>query len=438
MDVLVQWEPTGTIEKDKRGGRLETLKEQDKVKRDAILEHINRFPRMESHYCRQKSTRDYLHPDLNKKKMHAMFVEEYASKNIVVSYSTYCEVLKTQNLSFHNPKKDLCKLCESYRKGDAEKKIELQSQFEEHTKEKEAVRKKKENAKHDDSPNKTVATFDLQQVIYLPKTNDNMLFYKRRLGNFNLTVYELKTKTCHCFTWHEGQGKRGPSEIGTCLTLYLDTLDEACMKEVTLFADGCPGQNKNSVIAAMLLNFLSRSVNTEKLNLLFFEKYHGQNEGDSAHSAISNAIDSAGDLYVPAQLMPIFRLARKKRPYIVHSLQSEDFLDFKMMAKLLRILSVRVDDQGNSVNWTEMREVMVTKKDLTKIYYKKSHLVDDFNSISLKVRLQQDGGLHPDKLYSGPPIIAKEKYDDLVSLCSGDLPVIRISEYGNFFKCLPH
>ena len=90
--------------KDQGGGRLQAFQEQDIV-RDTILEHINRFPRMESHYCRQKSTRDYLHPDLNKKKMHEMFVEEYASKNIVACYSTCCdcEVLKIQNLSVYNP-----------------------------------------------------------------------------------------------------------------------------------------------------------------------------------------------------------------------------------------------------------------------------------------------------------------------------------------------
>ena len=64
---------------------------------------------------------------------------KYASKYIVTCYSTYCEVLKIQDLlSFYNNKK------ESYRKGNAEMKIELLSQSEEHRKEKEAVRKKKE------------------------------------------------------------------------------------------------------------------------------------------------------------------------------------------------------------------------------------------------------------------------------------------------------
>ena len=231
----------------------------------------------------------------------------------MASYTTYCEVLRGQNISFHNhPKKDLCKLCENYRKGNAKKKTELQDQFQEHIKEKEAVRRKKDGAKHDTDPFLTAATFDLQQVIYLPRTNDNMLYYKRKLANYNLTIYNLQTKACHCFTWHEGQGKRGSSEIGTCLSIHLDKLDAAGVKTVKMFADGCPGQNKNSVITAMLLHSVCRLKSIEKIHLIFFEAYHGQNEGASAHSAISTVLDNVGDFYVPSQLIPIFRLARKK------------------------------------------------------------------------------------------------------------------------------
>lgn len=42
---------TGIVEKDNRGGRLQNLQVQDKERRNLILDHIKRFPRMESHYC---------------------------------------------------------------------------------------------------------------------------------------------------------------------------------------------------------------------------------------------------------------------------------------------------------------------------------------------------------------------------------------------------
>lgn len=371
--------------------------------------------------------------------MYEMFTRENASKGISASYTTYCNVLNTQNISFHNPKKDMCKICENYKKGDPEKKKELQEIFLQHTKEKEAVRLKKDNAKRETDDSVAVATFDLQQVIYLPQTNDNQLFYKRRLANYNLTVYDLKTKECHCFLWREGLGKRGSSEIGTCLKMYLDILNKAAKKEAILFADGCPGQNKNSVIAAMLLHYVtSLEVSIEKISLLYFEAYHGQNEGDSAHSAIKTAIENAGELYVPSQLVPIFKLARRKKPYVVHTPQTVDFLDFKLLSKDLRILSVRSDDQGGTMDWTKVTEIMVKRNETNKIFFKTSHVQEEYRSLTLKQRHPMSVTDEVPKLYSQPPKIAKDKYDDLLSLCQGSFPVIRESEYVNFFKSLPH
>lgn len=107
----------------------------------------------------------------------------------------------------------------------------------------------------------------------------------------------------------------------------------------------------------MLLHTVHQLENIDQISILYFEAYHGQNEGDSAHSAIKTAIDDAGDLYVPVQLIPVFHLARRKNPYTVHALQSRDFLDYQKMSKDLRILSIRRDDQGNSVDWTKMQQI---------------------------------------------------------------------------------
>ncbi|KAK3881690.1 hypothetical protein Pcinc_013882 [Petrolisthes cinctipes] len=432
--------PSGTVETEKRGGRQDHLQEEDKQRRDKIKAHIDRFPRMESHYCRSKSTRDYLHSDLNQKKMYEMFLAECCvPEGLSASYTTYCDVLKPQNISFHNPKKDQCKICENFRKGDSEKKKELMCMYEQHNKEKYAVRKIKEQAKNNTKSNVQVAVFDLQQVIYLPKTNDNQLSYKRRLSNYNFTIYELKSKNCHCYTWHEGQGKRGSSEIATCVRTYLENLNTAGIHEVILFADGCPGQNKNSIIATMLLHSVQNLGNIKRIKLLYFEAYHGQSEGDSAHSAISTAIERVCDLLVPSQLIPVFRLARRKNPYSVHTLQHSDFQDYKTLANHLRIRSVREDDQGHDVVWLDMREVMVQKTDRDKLFFKTSHQQESYRSITLKRKwLSALDCNMPSKLYSKPPKISKEKYDDLMSLCKAPLPMVRVAEYVSFFESLPH
>ncbi|CAG4996526.1 unnamed protein product [Parnassius apollo] len=66
--ALQKLKNTGVVEKDRRGGRQEVYHERDTQLRSLITEHINRFPRVESHYCRKSSTKEYLHHDLSLKK----------------------------------------------------------------------------------------------------------------------------------------------------------------------------------------------------------------------------------------------------------------------------------------------------------------------------------------------------------------------------------
>ena len=56
-------------------------------------------------------------------------------------------------------------------------------------------------------------------------------------------------------------------------------------------------------------------------------------------------------MFVPAELVPIFRLTRKAHPYNVHTMQTTDFLDYKTIAKTLRMLTVR-EDEGDPVDLT--------------------------------------------------------------------------------------
>lgn len=78
----------------------------------------------------------------------------------------------------------------------AEEKAKNQAALESHLKNTVRAREEKEvdeeKAAVDPSfDQKRAATFDLQQVIFLPKKNRSEVFYKRRLSCYNLTVYDL-------------------------------------------------------------------------------------------------------------------------------------------------------------------------------------------------------------------------------------------------------
>ncbi|CAG9771355.1 unnamed protein product [Ceutorhynchus assimilis] len=409
-NAMEKLQSSGIVEKDKRGGRQESMKIKDNIVRQAMQNHINRFPRVESHYCRKSSSREYLHPDLTIPLMH----------NI--------------------PKKDVCSLCITYNEGDTEKKVELEERYKAHIERKEKIRKIKQQCKDQSIADKSIlsAVFDLQQVIYLPKSNESAIFYKRRLAVYNFTVYNLATKDCHCYTWSEIDSKRGSSEISTCVYNFLQHYDEKGTVTVNLFSDGCAGQNKNSIVASMLLYFVTNSKNVEQVSLKFFEPFHGQSEGDSCHSTISTAMSHSGNLFVPSQLLPIFKLARRKQPYIVNKMEHTDFLDFKDLSKNLRILSIREDDNKNKVNWTDISEFKVEKKEPNKMFYKLSHCDGAYRSITLKRKQENIFNLPVEKLNKQRPKVTAIKYDNLVSLCSGKDPVVKSFDHIAFYRSLPH
>jgi len=355
-----------------------------------------------------------------------------------VSYSTYSRVLNQNNISFHRPKKDQCALCMICEKSDT-LDLEMTMKYSCHLKEKTAVRDLKARCKQKCAAEEdySCAVFDLQQVIYLPASNHSALFYKRRFSNYNLTVYNIGNKDCHCYLWNEAVSKRGSSEVGTVLYNFLLNEDAKGKTTVDLFSDGCPGQNKNTIIAGMLLYAVQQCKSITSIQLNFFEAYHGQSEGDSAHSAISYAIKKAGDINVPSQLVPIIRMARRSQPYIVNRLNTEDFLDFKQLSQTMRLLNSKTDDLGKAIQWAEMRVFRVDKYFDDKIFFKTSHLQQDYHSITLRLR-GSVSDLVVAPLNNSAPRLKKEKYLDLVSMCKGPLPVVSDPHDAKFYLDLPH
>lgn len=444
--VLSKVHNGGVLERDKRGGRQrsEIIKQKELDMNDIIHQHISRFPKVESHYCRSKTSKMYLHPDLSLSKMYAMYVEELQDNkrtDLVASFSLYRKIFKSKNLSFFRPKKDQCSLCVSYHNAADEKtKNDLKNRYSAHIAEKEAARELKSQCKkkaiEDDMT--LCGVFDLQQVIYLPISKESAIFYKSRLSNFNFTFYDLATRECFCFIWNEAISKRGSSEIATCIFRVIEDYHKKSIKNITLFSDGCLGQNKNSIIPAMLMYCLNKFLSLETISIRYFETSHGQNEGDAAHSAIATAISTAGNIYVPSQLHPIVALARRKQPYKVIPLKYNDFLDFKSFSKEIRILSIKESENGKKFKWPDIKELMLNREFPTTLFFKTSHLDKSYDSIILK-RLQGNlVDIKIDILNKEPPKVAKRKYDDLISLCSGETPVVRLPEFQNFYKSLNH
>ena len=147
---------------------------------------------MESHFCRKSTSKEYLHPDLNVKKMFYLYNEEI--QQIKCSYHTYVEYFNRWTYPFTIQKK----INVAYREGDAAKKLEIQDAFNAHVAEKDDVQKNKKKAKEMSKINTklAVAVFDLQQVIQLPISKGSALYYCRRLSVFNFIIFNIGSKEC--------------------------------------------------------------------------------------------------------------------------------------------------------------------------------------------------------------------------------------------------
>ncbi|KAJ8948242.1 hypothetical protein NQ318_013230 [Aromia moschata] len=75
------------------------------------------------------------------------------------------------------------------------------------------------------------------------------------------------------------------------------------------------------------------------------------------------------------------------------------------------------------IDWTKVKEVMVSKDDVTHISVKSSHLADKYDTLSLKRNALVITTQPIPKLNNAAIKLSADKYKDLVYLCTGPTPV---------------
>ena len=106
---------TGITPKDGRGRQRSQPVIRNNL-RHSVLEHIQSFQTVPSHYCRQYSQSKYQPNSLSLKEMYILYLQHCQEKHITPSTeSIYPSIFyKDFNISFHIPPKDLCHMCEKY------------------------------------------------------------------------------------------------------------------------------------------------------------------------------------------------------------------------------------------------------------------------------------------------------------------------------------
>ena len=404
---------------------------------DHVQLHIDSFPRVDGHYVRKETNRQYLGPELNLSKMYELYVEKCKlERSQPVKLSKYRQIFnENYNLSFHVPKKDQCNTCNTYFHASEKGMVTAakREEYELHQSRKQRAREEKNSDKNmaKANSNVNVCCFDLQSVLYTPCSLVSLMYYMRKLCCYNLSFYSLGDAKGQCFVWTEFNGKRGSSEVATCLQLYLKSLPQD-VNHVIFYSDACGGQNKNKIVASCLLHSVNTLENITIIDHKFLESGHTHMEVDSMHAAIEFAKKKT-QIFVPSQWDTVIQMARRRNPYSIIPLKYTDILDFKQYQST-DMKPQKKTDTGTKVFWNKMKWMRYLKSEPDACYFK--YAMDaEFQKVKMTASKKQytpDDNV-PFKYQKKLPISSAKKRD-LMNLCkSGIIP----PEFHEFYKSLP-
>lgn len=168
--VIQKLNESGILEPEKRGKHENHGTKIADELLEGVRNHINTIPRIESHYLRKQTTREYIDGGKTLTDLYNDYKEEcIKKKEPFVKIHIYRKIFKEFNISFFIPKKDQCDLCTSYKNADQTGKNELEEKYQQHLREKEESRKEKTNDKENMNSEKIVACYDLQAVLPVPR-----------------------------------------------------------------------------------------------------------------------------------------------------------------------------------------------------------------------------------------------------------------------------
>lgn len=425
---------------------------QHKKLNPALLEdirnHINMIPKIESHYVRAKTSKQYIGGDKTIKDLYNDFATQQTEANRDKgNYMAYYKVFNKEfNLGFHRPKKDQCDLCVSYDNSNNEQKQDLEDKYLKHLEEKTLSRSEKLADRQNITKDRKVVIYDLEAVLQCPRGDTSAFYYKSKLNSYNLTLTELLNgdkkayENVHCYFWTEVDAKRGANEIGSCVWKYLQYMcsKDADPKEIIFYSDNCCGQNKNKYIATLYLYAVTH-LNINSITHKFLIRGHTQNEADSIHSLIEREVKKnlkSGPIYSPDQYVTLIKNAKKTKPSInVHELTFESFMNLKALQEEWGY-NFNTDIDGKNVNWNDIKILRMVKSEPFNFYYKTSYNDTIFKQVDVRnkrKKMNQISEISLNTAYTERQQLSANKKKDLKELITKKLIP---SFYANFYNSI--
>lgn len=414
---------------------LQSARKLNEEKRNIVMEHINLFPPIESHYTRARSSKKYLNPVLNIETMYKLYLkwcnDKELSKDKLVKCSMYRFIFCTEfNFSFKKPNLDTCDTCDKFESSlrnitDATQKETIEKEKKNHLDEAEnryaLKRIDKERGKQEHSSERVVM-IDLQKCLPTPLLTNAKSFYLRQLWTFNLTIHDNTTLENHCMIWDETISGRGANQVASCLMKWISNLPND-VTEITIWSDNCAGQNRNTMLFCMYLYAVKKIPHIQVINHKFLLTGHTHMKVDAVHATIEKKKKklSTMSIQTPREWAQFIRTCQtKNKPFLVYEMSQEDFTNWANLYAAKGDFIVRkINTDGEPFLSSNAVHLQARKDRPGFLLYKTSFRQDEFKEINFLRNKRKDlhlsAKLVPLRVNSLIPI-KKEKYDNIMTL----------------------
>lgn len=301
-----------------------------------IKEHIESFPCKISHYSSGKEVK-YLDGKLNVKSMYDLFIKKWPTLNKKVKYEYYLKYFnENYSLRFGRPQVDVCSECERLGSklkdpnlNDIAKRVHAAELLVHKRRAKKFYTQMQAVTKMCTERNDVIGiSFDYMQNLPLPNIPVQEMFYYRQLWVYAFQIHNLKNNTGHFYTYHEGQAHKGPDEVCSFVLHYITNYIPPEIRELHIFSDGCPGQNRNHTMVRFLIT-LAYSKRFTKIYHYFPVRGHSFLPCDRDFGTVKRLIRKADRIYLPEEYEEMIVAARTKTKFTLSSIGYKDIIDFK-------------------------------------------------------------------------------------------------------------
>lgn len=383
IKTALSGEAAGVAAQDMRGRHGNRgNKVSDQIK-ESVRAHINLIPKIESHYTRERTKRLYVETENNIEELYRKYKlwAQDQGMDKIASSRTYRKIyLEEFNIGRFIPKNDLCLQCNRWKHATTEEKRNLARQNAIHCQNRNISQgiKKAERLQaqaQTDGEVLCVASFDMEKVLTIPKSEVSSFYYKTKVSLINFTIFDMGPKLGQCYMWNETVAKKSSNEVATCTYFFIGKKCESNpeVKKLSFWSDNPTSQNKNRQVFSMY-RLASVKYNVE-ITHKFLEVGHTHMEVDSMHAAIERSVYKK-EIYDQEEWYDYVRNAKKNVPdnnpaekyEIIKVGEDLEVLDFK---KLVSVQNWTKDTSNNNVKWTKVREIHFSPQepDIVKIKY---------------------------------------------------------------------